>query len=178
LAYPINFQQFNINASPDQVSLLPSQTIQLKLEASNLRSVTWSPGIGLDRTDIRNPVAVPLQDIVYYVTATDVNGCKDSDSVIVKVLPLDEFYVPTAFTPNNDGLNDNIKPIFGADYTLGEFSIFNRLGEKIFTTNKRGEGWNGQVQGIPQTTAVYVWMLKAYRNGQLFQKKGIFLLIR
>jgi gliding motility-associated-like protein len=178
VAYPINFQQFNIKASPDQVSILPSQTIQLKLEASNLRSVAWSPGIGLDRTDIVNPVAVPLQDIVYYVTATDVNGCKDTDSVIVKVLPLDEFYVPTAFTPNNDGLNDNIKPIFGADYTLGEFSIFNRLGEKIFTTNKRGEGWNGQVQGIPQTTAVYVWMLKAYRNGQVFQKKGSFLLIR
>jgi gliding motility-associated-like protein len=178
ISHTINFEPFVIDVIPDQASIMPGQTVQLKMIGNNVRSVAWSPAIGLNRMDIANPLAMPLQDITYIATATDINGCKFSDSSVVKIIPIDEFYVPTAFTPNNDGLNDNIKPIYGSEYTLGEFTIYNRWGEKVFSTNKRGVGWNGMLNGKPQASSTYIWLLKAYRSGQVYERKGTFHLIR
>jgi gliding motility-associated-like protein len=88
--------------------------------------------------------------------------------------------VPTGFTPNNDGKNDVLRPYINEDYTLMEFSIFTRWGEKIFSTSQKDNGWNGKVKGVLQNPGAYVWMIKVMDNinGTLEEAKGSFVLIR
>jgi hypothetical protein len=62
-------------------------------------TVTWSPPTGLSSPNIKNPVAMPLDDITYKVTVINNEGCKSEDSIFIKVVQLDDFYMPTAFTP-------------------------------------------------------------------------------
>ncbi|MCX7728697.1 MAG: PKD domain-containing protein [Bacteroidia bacterium] len=85
-------------------------------------------------------------------------GCKDTVTKIITILPEFRFWVPNAFTPNNDGLNDEFLPIvIGIEnYTL---EIFDRWGEKIFSTNQYKQGWNGYYKGSACKEDVYVWKI-------------------
>ncbi len=140
----------------------------------------WTPATGLSDDSIANPIAMPPKDMMYKVTVTNDEGCKDTDSIYIKVNPYPGIYVPTGFTPNNDGLNDVIRPIITKEFKLEEFSIYNRWGERIFTTSTNGVGWNGRLRGLVQDTGVYVWIVNATdnRNGQKHRLKGTFVIIR
>ena len=128
----------------------------------------------------KNVVATPLQDIVYKVTATDSEGCSAEDSIIIKVIQYNNIYIPTAFTPNNDGRNDQLKPYFPGTILLKDFSIFNRWGNRIFTTSQRGFGWDGKVNGEFQPAGVYVWSFQAFdeKTQKSVIRKGVVTLIR
>lgn len=173
----LDLARFTIHTSPVQPILI-GETVPLYVSGGG-NKFQWTPTSWLSNPNIKNPVAMPLNDITYKVTATDNEGCKSEDSVFIKVMPLNDFYVPTAFTPNNDGKNDQIRPFFGAKFTLKEFSIFNRWGQKIFSTSERGVGWNGKVNNIIQNTGVYVWVINASDDaGVHYERKGSFVLIR
>jgi gliding motility-associated-like protein len=95
------------------------------------------------------------------------------------VRPVDSIYVPNAFTPNNDGLNDLFKPIIGIRFTLDDFRIFNRWGQRVFSTRQKDYGWNGKTGGTEQPAGMYVWYLMAKdRNGKQVKLKGTVVLIR
>ncbi|MBK6935601.1 MAG: gliding motility-associated C-terminal domain-containing protein [Chitinophagaceae bacterium] len=95
------------------------------------------------------------------------------------VVELDDIYVPTGFTPNNDGKNDLLIPLMASKYTLKEFSVFNRWGQKVFTTAATGDGWNGKQKGVLNDSGVYIWILKATdETGKLIEKKGSAVLIQ
>jgi gliding motility-associated-like protein len=88
-------------------------------------------------------------------------------------------FVPTAFTPNNDGRNDVIRPIAVGIAQIKVFSIYNRWGQLVFTTTVNGHGWDGRIAGKPQGSGVFVWMVEAidYLGTKFFQK-GTVALIR
>jgi len=87
--------------------------------------------------------------------------------------------MPTAFTPNGDGKNDIIRPLINGRIILKEFSIYNRNGEKIYTTSTRGDGWDGRIGGLVQNSGVYVWVLQATdTDGRAIFRKGTLILIR
>jgi len=90
-----------------------------------------------------------------------------------------KLYVPNAFTPNNDGLNDVFRPIFTGPATKFDFRIFNRWGQLIFQTNTPNEGWSGLFRGTAQPKDVYVYYITAEGgcNGK-FERKGTFVLIK
>jgi gliding motility-associated-like protein len=139
----------------------------------------WTPPQWLSDVTIGNPVSKPQNDVLYTVKATNDLGCFDIDSVFIKVLPVDSIYMPSGFTPNNDGLNDLYMPVIGLKYTLESFSIYNRWGQKVFFTNQKGKGWNGKTGGLDQETGVYIWYLTAKNgNGELYTLKGTVLLVR
>jgi gliding motility-associated-like protein len=166
-----------VTISPDQTIFI-GQKIQLFVNGPGT-SYQWSPATGLSNTTIARPLASPVQDITYKATVINNNGCSGEDSVRITVVELDGIYVPTAFTPNNDGMNDDIKPVFGLKFILKEFSIFDRWGERVFTTSTRNEGWKGKVNGIEQNSGVYVWILRYVDNkGKAAEKKGTVVLIR
>jgi gliding motility-associated-like protein len=177
LIIPVNFVSLNIQASPDQV-INEGQSIQLNVTGGGT-VFHWQPPTSLSNPDIANPVATPLDDITYIVTATNNGGCKDVDSVFIKVNPNTDIFVPAAFTPNNDGKNDILKPVMSTQFTLQTFSIYNRWGQNVFTTVERGKGWDGKFGGELQPAAVYIWVLKlADRHKKITEKKGTVMLIR
>ena len=101
------------------------------------------------------------------------------DSVSIKVNPIPGIYIPAAFTPNNDGKNDIFRPLVGTGYTLKDFSIFNRWGQRIFFTSQTDNGWNGKIEGILQDSGAYIWMVNAFdKDGLPYQRKGTVVLIR
>lgn len=143
----------------------------------------WSPGTGLNNTNIFNPVGVytaSTDSVEYKLVVTDAIGCADSAFVTVYVFRTNPYvFVPTAFTPNNDGLNDVIRPIAVGIRQINYFAVYNRWGERVFYTTVNKLGWNGIHNGRPQASGVFVWMLEAidYTGKKIFLK-GTVTLIR
>ena len=105
--------------------------------------------------------------------------CKDSITKTVTIMKNCFPLVPTAFTPNNDGINDRLKPITPGLKSLKRFSVVNRYGNFVFTTSREGDSWDGHYNGRPAVPGVYIWMLEYVANdGTLQQEKGTVALIR
>jgi gliding motility-associated-like protein len=86
--------------------------------------------------------------------------------------------VPTAFTPNNDGSNDILKPIpIGID-RLDYFCIYNRYGQIIYSTGDAGAGWDGTRKGELQSSGSYVFAAqgKDYKGRKILKKGTVFLI--
>jgi gliding motility-associated-like protein len=143
----------------------------------------WSPSTGLNNTNIFNPIGIynsGIDSVKYKLVVTDAAGCADSAFVKVKVFKTIPYvFVPTAFTPNNDGRNDLIRPIAVGIAKINYFSIYNRWGQLVFTTTINGKGWDGRINGVLQSSNVFVWMVNAidYTGKKLFLK-GTVALIR
>jgi gliding motility-associated-like protein len=141
----------------------------------------WSPSIWLNNPAIQSPVATPESDIQYVVKLTTRTGnCEGTDTVKIKVYKLPPgFYVPTAFSPNGDGLNDVIKPIALGIRQLNYFRVFNRLGQLVFSTTQIGRGWDGTFKGNLQDPAAFVWMAQGVTyQGEVITRKGTLVLVR
>lgn len=143
----------------------------------------WSPATGLSSTIIANPIGVyssSVDTVKYKLIVTDVAGCADSAFITVRVFKTNPYiFVPTAFTPNNDGKNDVIRPIAIGIEKINYFSIYNRWGQLVFTTTADRVGWDGRIAGRLQDSGVYVWMVSAidYTGRSIFLK-GTVTLIR
>lgn len=91
------------------------------------------------------------------------NNCEATDKKIIKLTNIEDFYIPNAFTPNGDGLNDLFFP-FGRQVDNAEyfkFKIHNRWGEQVFYTEDKTMGWDGLNKRGQQSKAdVYIWHLE------------------
>lgn len=155
----------------------------LQLNAEGGVSYLWSPATGLNNTTIKNPIGIYNQEIdsVHYtVRVFDEIGCSDSAFISVKVFKTNPYvFVPSAFTPNGDGLNDVIRPIAVGVQQIKYFRIFNRWGQMLFHTTTNEHGWDGKINGTLQGSNVFVWMVGAidYLGKPIFLK-GTVTLIR
>jgi len=111
----------------------------------------------------------------------DVYGCRDSLAKNIVIEPISTFQLPTAFTPNSDGLNDHFVGVGITDFFIDyEMLIFNRWGELIFKSNDPDKGWDGKGKSgrlLPQ--GAYSCIVN-YENSnrETFSLKASFLLIR
>lgn len=155
----------------------------LQLHASGGTSYQWSPALFLSASNIADPVAVfnsEIDQIRYNVRVFDDLNCSDTASILVKIFKTGPtVFVPNAFTPNGDGLNDLLRPILAGIKRLEYFTVYNRWGQEVFTTTIDGKGWDGSYQGKPQVSESYIWVVKAidYKGAPYF-KKGAVTLIR
>jgi gliding motility-associated-like protein len=123
------------------------------------------------------------REIKYPVKLTVSNlalGCSDSIIKMITVLDFCSTDIPTAFTPNNDGLNDTFGPHNALKADNYYFRIYNRWGQLIFESKEWKKRWDGKFNGSLQGTGAFVWML-TYTNrttGQKVLKKGTVTLIR
>ncbi len=159
-----------------------NQPLQLNATDANnsgFISYVWTPSTGLNDPFIANPVAILDRDITYIIKAKTISDCEGGAVVNVKVYQGPEVYVPTAFTPGSDGLNDILRVISVGMKEFHFFSIYNRWGERVFTTSDPRNGWDGTIKGIPQASNTYVWMVEAvdYKGNKVF-RKGTVTLIR
>jgi gliding motility-associated-like protein len=155
----------------------------LQLTATGGVSYLWSPPAGLSATNVANPVAFYneiFNQIHYKVVVFNEANCKDSAFVIVKVYNTGPtVFVPTAFTPNGDGKNDVLRPIAVGIKHFEFFKVYNRWGKQVFSTQTDSKGWDGSLNGVPQTTGAYVWWVKAIDyKGAPYTKKGTVILIK
>jgi len=140
----------------------------------------WTPNIGLTCNNCPNPVASPTVSTWYSVTETDSLGCSKNDSVLINVKEncIGTTYVPNAFSPNGDGINDVLK-VMGKCLMAMDFRIFDRWGNVVFETNNPAEGWDGTCKGKPMNTGTFVYYLEASGADNIaISKKGDITLVR
>ncbi|HNA17608.1 MAG TPA: gliding motility-associated C-terminal domain-containing protein, partial [Ferruginibacter sp.] len=127
-----------------------------------------------------NPIATVRTTQTYYVYVDNGLGCSGIDSVTVYVNTAASLarYMPNAFTPNGDGLND----CYGLKNWMYirklEFRIFNRYGEQVFGTSDPSRCWDGRYKGKIADQGTYVYYIKAETSCGTEEQKGNFLLLR
>ena len=118
---------------------------------------------------------------LYWLQAKDENNCITVDSVFIqtKACPLRGIYVPNAFSPNNDQVNDLFKPIVYGTMKKYRFSVYDRYGQVVFNTSDPAKGWNGTFKGNPPVSGTFVWFCQ-YELAGLEPKveKGTVVLIK
>ncbi|HRP89665.1 MAG TPA: gliding motility-associated C-terminal domain-containing protein [Edaphocola sp.] len=160
-------------ALPDHVNIYPGEQYQITPN-TNALYFTWFPNSGLNNENISNPIASPIKDTRYFVTAKTENNCSIYDSIdfFVKETVMD---MPNAFNPNNGSYKASIRGIA----KIHSFEIFNRWGQKVFETTDINEGWDGTFKGTTQPMGVYIYQIKATTvEGRPFKKTGNVTLIR
>jgi gliding motility-associated-like protein len=168
----------NANAGPRDTSVVIGQPLQLN--ATGGINYQWSPSNWLSNPNSASPVSLPQDDIEYVVMVTDGPGCTGYDTINVKLYRLQAgIELPSAFTPNGDGLNDIFKPILLGMRSLDLFRVYNRWGQLIFSTSEQNKGWDGSYRSNPQAAGTYVWIAEGvtYDNRKI-SKKGTVVLIR
>jgi gliding motility-associated-like protein len=151
--------------------------INVRDSVGNLYS--WQPQVQLSSYNSRFAEFTATEDVLYKIKITDKHTCITTDTLQMLILKKPGYYLPSAFTPNGDGLNDIARPYLVGMKSLKSFSIFNRWGSLIFYSTKEGEGWDGKSKGVAQDSGVYVWMLEFYTyDNKLVTEKGTITLIR
>jgi gliding motility-associated-like protein len=175
-------RQYKIDILPRDTSVCYGQPVSFSMQpenSSSVKSIKWSTGQQTSSIFI-----TPKQTTPVYVEVTDNNGCIVKDTSLVMVAACNAgdncVGIPTAFTPNGDGINDAIGPVAnGCPIQDLLFRVYNRFGEKVFETKDPGKKWNGKVAGIDQPTGAYVYICSFISNGTLKSSvKGTFLLLR
>lgn len=169
------FKNVGIDLGPDTSICLGSQAIVLKdmINAGN-PAAQW-----LWNTGDRGASITVASDGLYFATVR-IGGCEASDSVHIK----NDCYVifPNGFSPNKDGVNDNFNPrdYFTKGCKTFKMQIYNRWGQTIFETDQtEGRGWDGNFNGVPQPSGVYIYSIEAmFVDGQTISKKGNVTLLR
>jgi len=116
----------------------------------------------------------------YWLRVVDNNNCRGTDSIVVSMKDcMDGFYVPSAFTPNNDGKNDIFRPLIFGNVKKYQFTIYNRWGQIVFQTTEIGKGWDGKFGGMQQDPNVFVWTCTYQLEAEeVKHEKGSVTLIR
>ena len=137
----------------------------------------WTPTYNLNCTTCERPIASPFITTTYRVNASANNGCEDSAQTTIVVRNL-EVHIPTAFSPNNDGVNDELK-VFANNPKYFHLSIFNRWGELVFESTDINHQWNGTYKGNECLMDNYSYVLDVVMQNDIkHYKKGSILLLR
>ena len=170
-----------VNVGND-VSIYEGQSTQLNANAPNGSYVVWTPTTGLSCSTCTNPIASPTIT-TEYCALTTIGSCTNSSCVVVKVeidcISNTDYSAPTAFSPNGDGINDQFC-LQGWDKCVTEFyiGIYNRWGEKVYSSEDAAFCWDGKFMGNPLNPAVFVYYIKATVKdvGEIIRKGNVTLL--
>ncbi|GAB3248796.1 hypothetical protein GCM10027347_05450 [Larkinella harenae] len=132
--------------------------VQLNKNSVDSLNYDWSPSVGLSSSVIAQPYASPDTTTTYHVRVTSPQGCQFTAQLTVTVTTA--LYIPDAFTPNHDGLNDNwvIRGI--ENYPDCRVEVYNRWGNPVFVSKGYAEPWDGRSQGQDVPPAMYHYVIK------------------
>ncbi len=144
---------------------------QIATDTSLITGIVWSNLPPSDCNNCLTPSFTATETKKIYLKVLS-NDCEDKDVITVVVITPRDIYIPSAFSPNNDGLNDQLV-IFGGDYVeeIKQFAIYNRWGEALFEANNfvpdgQKNGWNGEHKNRPMNPGVYVYYaLVKFKDG-------------
>jgi gliding motility-associated-like protein len=162
-------------ASPKTIYLDDMATLNaLPTGAGNKYS--WTPITTVNTPTTASTMVNPKTTTTYILKVTDPFGCEDTTSVTVTVLVPQcaepYVFIPRAFTPNGDGVNEKVF-VRGEYLVEMEFVVYNRWGEQVFLTKDRTEGWDGKHKGAAVCPDVYGYYVKGKcKKGEDFFIKG------
>ena len=180
-----SYDSVKVVLQPTVMAFAGKDTIAVKggqhqLQGSGGMFYEWSsPSATILNPTLKNPFVVLNNDANFYLKVSDPIGCEGFDSVFVKVYNGPQYYMPNAFSPNGDGLNDVFRAIpVGISNTI-YFRVFNRYGELLFETNQWLKGWDGTYKGKPQPSGAYVWSVKGTdKDKKIVELQGSVMLVR
>ncbi len=151
-----------------EVELGDSTTLEPIINSSlPIETYSWTPDTYLSATNVENPIVSPLNDEIYRLTITDVNGCTGVGTVQIDVDFNRNVYIPNVFSPNGDGPNDDFR-IFTCNgvTAIKTVSIFDRWGNLMFSTNSLAPQctgvklWDGRLNNKLAEAGVYVYVIE------------------
>ncbi len=164
------FQNPTVDAGEDKLTNFAKPITIIPQFSADVIKWIWEPATYLNCSDCPSPVATPEFNTTYKLTVQNEGGCKASDNMTVRLTcDNSNLFMPTAFTPNNDGLNDFFYPISSGVFKVQSFRIFNRNGELIFQNgsfkpNDKTKGWDGKYKGLTAATGNYVYTIEIICN--------------
>lgn len=162
-----------VDAGPD---IIADYGREVQLFATGAGSFQWSPYSLAWPADAPDPVTKPEESTLYTVVLVDENGCRATDEVWV--ILNGSFFVPNAFTPNGDGLND-LFGAWGKEIAEIEMYVFDRWGMQVFQSNDLDHRWDGRLDGRECPPDIYVWRVDLVeRNGAARTVHGHVTLVR
>jgi gliding motility-associated-like protein len=167
-------QYVKINTPATLTVLNPQQTTYLLFDSPSATAPIQQNNTGVF-------ITAPLTTDKTFYIQQQVGNCSSARTA-VKIFVYDKtnIFVPSAFTPNNDGRNDLLKVKAYGIVSLDYFRVYNKWGQLVFSTKDISKGWDGLVNGIMQTTSVFVWMVRAKDEvtSDYIEKKGTVLMIK
>jgi len=160
-------------------------TTLLDNNSSNAFSYFWNFGDGTSNDSIFSPEhTFPDQAGTYLISLEVSNeiGCSDSTSQVIVIEHDPVVYIPNAFTPDGDDLNNEFTAIFPENMKLAsyELSIYDRWGELVFYSQDPKQGWDASLAGFDAPDGVYSYLVKYKELGYVnkFQVTGSVVVIR
>jgi gliding motility-associated-like protein len=174
------FPPLAIQSSAD--STFPGEPIQLTATFDGNYLYDWLTDSSLSANGIHNPIATPYVPTIYTLLIEDENGCRNIASIPILIrqfeCELPYIFIPNAFTPNNDGNNDEFF-VRANSITKVYLAVYNRWGQRVFETRDLNQGWDGTFNGMPLEPDVFGYYLEIdCFNGLKQFKKGNVALIR
>ena len=163
---------------------LPNAFLQHEMEICSYGSLRINPLADFNQykwsTGSSSPAITITQPGTYWLEVVDDNQCHGLDSIIVKLKDcMSGVYIPTAFTPNNDGKNDLFKVLVFGNVEHFSFIVYNRWGQIVFQTENPDKGWNGTFGGLPEDSNVFTWVCRYKLNNEAAKlEKGTVMLVR
>lgn len=167
-----------ITVSPVDTFVSPGSTVKLQTTITgNIKNLRWEPAAIFDNALVSSPTTIPLnKDVIGVLTAVNDNDCSAVKIVSIKVIR--QLFMPNAFTPNNDGINDVFRIPKSISLKIKTFHIYNRWGNKVFSSTDISKGWDGTKNGKEMQAGTYVYVLIGENANGPVSMKGDFLLIR
>ena len=145
------------------------------LNASNGFNFQWTPALGLSSPSVASPYATPDQTTSYQLTVSGSNGCTSKDTITVNIVQ--GVYIPDAFTPNGDGINDTWEPRGLEEFPAAEIKIFDRWGHAIYNSTKNNkQPFDGTFNGTSLPSGNYAYQIITQSEGHIF--RGNLLILR
>ena len=170
----------NVAFTPNEQEFYKDKSVYFQYLGDKKDNVVWifdKSAVSKIISNNANITFIDTGQTVIKLTATNIYGCTDSLSKTINIKD-ENIYMPNAFTPNGDGVNDYFKAI-GHGIKSFKMSIYNRWGEEIFVSNSMLEGWNGTFKNelLPSDVFVYAVQADGY-SGQVYLLKGTLTLLR
>jgi len=147
------------NAGPDVEIMYLGSAKLLAKDTSLNASYLWTPSISLSKADIINPIASPVSTTRYLLSVTSTDGCIATDEVEVKVIVKD-FRVPSAFSPNRDGVNDRWDISLLKSFLKCRVQVFNRYGALVFQSLGYDTPFDGTSKGKDLPVGTYYYIIE------------------
>ncbi|MFT6338224.1 MAG: gliding motility-associated-like protein [Saprospiraceae bacterium] len=175
--------------NPDQITtndttIITGSPVDINVGSTCASNFSWIPNTDLDDPSILNPIATPNTTTTYVLNIENDGNCLTNDQVTINVIDPDKLdcsnlFLPNAFTPNNDQLNDRygISSLFLIDQ-MEYFEIYDRWGGKMWTAINKTDTWDGSFKGQPVNSGMYIYKVKYTCTDQEFIKVDNFSVLR